>query len=99
MNLLTVMAELYDSEINCAVSSFWDGGFTVKLGDTVNGFSASAEFWAPAGEQDSKWLARDGWREAAEWLHSAAIEHCQDSDYAKRYTETRMIAELEGRAG
>lgn len=31
---------IYDSEINFSISTFWDGGFTVKLGDEVNGFIA-----------------------------------------------------------
>lgn len=31
---------LYDAEINCSISWFWDGGFDVKLGDPLNGFTA-----------------------------------------------------------
>jgi len=37
-NLGKVIDALYDSEINCSVSTFWDGGFTMKLGDEMNGF-------------------------------------------------------------
>ncbi len=29
---------LYDSKINFTISTFWDGGFTWKLGDELNGF-------------------------------------------------------------
>ena len=32
-----VMAWLYASEINCGIASFWDGGFTLFLGDDMNG--------------------------------------------------------------
>jgi hypothetical protein len=32
--------DLYDSEINVSLSWFWDAGFTVKIGDEVNGFVA-----------------------------------------------------------
>ena len=32
--------DLYDSEINVSLSWFWDAGFTVKIGDDVNGFVA-----------------------------------------------------------
>jgi hypothetical protein len=32
MDLQTVMAKLYASEINCSIGSFWDNGWTVKLG-------------------------------------------------------------------
>lgn len=39
-----VMERLYASEINCSVSSFWDGGWTVKLGDEMNGFITSGDF-------------------------------------------------------
>lgn len=31
---------LYDSEINFALSCFWDGGFWWKLGDRANGYPA-----------------------------------------------------------
>lgn len=37
---LTIFQELYDSEINFEISTFWDGGFTAKLGDEQNGFKA-----------------------------------------------------------
>jgi len=38
-----VAAELqaiYDSEINVEIAWLWDGGFTVRLGDQLNGFHA-----------------------------------------------------------
>jgi len=87
MNLLKVMAALYDSEINCSLSSFWDGGFTVRLGDAVNGFMDSATFMSSAFERDSMWLEQTGWREAAKWLHEAALRYCPNSDYAKTWQD------------
>ena len=30
---MSIMERLYDSEINVSVSSFWDDGFYVRLGD------------------------------------------------------------------
>jgi hypothetical protein len=36
----SVLQQIYDSEINASVSWFWDGGFAVKLGDSINGFVA-----------------------------------------------------------
>jgi len=36
-----ILQDLYDSEINFSISSFWDAGFEVKLGDDLNGFVAS----------------------------------------------------------
>jgi hypothetical protein len=41
-DLQTVMMALYDSEINCSITSFWDNGFTVKFGDEMNGFVAES---------------------------------------------------------
>jgi len=32
------LQEIYNNEINFEISCFWDGGFTVKLGDNMNGF-------------------------------------------------------------
>ena len=42
-----VMQQLYDSEINVSVSSFWDGGWQWQLGDDMNGFelAGTAEDW------------------------------------------------------
>jgi len=68
MELGKVIDALYDSEINCSVSTFWDGGFTVKLGDEMNGFLA---------ERDCKTS-----HEAAEYLDQAAREHYPESSYA-----------------
>ena len=30
-----ILQALYDSEINCRIESFWDGGWTGWLGDAV----------------------------------------------------------------
>jgi hypothetical protein len=61
MELGVVMDALYESEINCSVSTFWDGGFIVQLGDDMNGFVA---------EKDCRTAT-----EAAEFLDRAAREH------------------------
>ena len=71
MNLLEVMAALYDSEINCGVASFWDAGFDVWLGDDTNGKKAIRSFYP------------DDLGKAAKWLHEAALEHYPESEYAK----------------
>ena len=69
----TVMRDLYNSEINCSVSCFWDGGWTVKIGDFINGFQAEAtidnsDFWG---------------LEAARWLDTKARQLYPGSDYVK----------------
>jgi hypothetical protein len=58
----------YGSEINCSVSSFRDNGFTVKLGNEMNGFVADAVVRTPS--------------EAAHFLYKATREHFSDSVYA-----------------
>lgn len=34
------LQDIYDSEINFSISTFWDGGFDWKLGDEMNGYKA-----------------------------------------------------------
>lgn len=66
-----VMQELYDSEINAAVSSFWDGGFDAKLGDDMNGFKADA--------------CLENWDDVETWLAETAVEHYPQSQFAERW--------------
>ena len=66
---MTVFQRLYDSEINFSVSTFWDGGFDVNLGDHLNGFKAETNVRT--------------WAEVEPWLEAAAREHFPDSDFAK----------------
>jgi len=60
---LTVLRDLYASEINCSIASFWDGGYHVKLGDNWNGWLA---------EQ----IGLMSWEELAAWLKETAIRQC-----------------------
>ena len=48
---------LYDSEINVEISSFWDGGWTVKIGDQMNGFKAEMTF-DDLDENTARWLTK-----------------------------------------
>ncbi len=66
-----VLQDLYDSEINCSMSSFWDGGYEFKLGDHTNGYSATETFHIFA--------------EGVDWLVSQAIIRYPESDFAKLY--------------
>ena len=43
-SLSDVLKLLYDHEINVAMSSFWDGGWLVQIGDESNGFRSSQNF-------------------------------------------------------
>jgi len=69
MNIQTVMENLYKSELNCRISTFWDGDYDVFLGDRVNGYKDECSF---------KTLD-----ECAQWLHEVAIKQYPDSNYAK----------------
>lgn len=55
--LETVLAALYRNEINCGLSSFWDGGWTVWIGDEMNGRRAEAEFDRGDLDKIPAWLA------------------------------------------
>lgn len=42
--LAPVLRDFYAWEINVSISSFWDGGWQVKIGDETNGFTDVANF-------------------------------------------------------
>jgi len=42
--LAWVMIAAYQSEINYSISCFWDGGWTLRLGDELNGFESSSVY-------------------------------------------------------
>jgi hypothetical protein len=58
MNLEDVLQDLYDSEINVAISWLWDGGIDIGLGDELNGYVADGQVRTVA--------------EAAAWLRDHA---------------------------
>ena len=43
-DLVNALQRLYAAETNVQISSFWDGGWSVKLGDELNGFSTERSF-------------------------------------------------------
>lgn len=53
----TVLALLYAHEINCGLSSFWDGGWSVWIGDEMNGYRAEADFGPGQYGDIPTWLA------------------------------------------
>ena len=70
--MLNIFQELYDSEINFSISTFWDGGFETKLGDDVNSFLAHT--------------ICDTMIEVAEFLKRSAIVYYPKSDFSKKYS-------------
>jgi hypothetical protein len=71
INLGTIMTALHDSEINGEVSWFFDGVWSVKLGDVMNGYEAEAIVAST--------------EEAAEWLCETAVRLYPESEFAKLY--------------
>ena len=69
---MSIMQRLYDSEITLTVSSFWDDGFYVKLGDEMNGFVAEGR--CPT------------WDDVEEWASAMARIHYPASESAKGTT-------------
>lgn len=69
-----VLDDLYASEINFEITTFWDGGWDVRLGDDMNGIKATTNV--------------NTFVEAAEWLMDAAIEAYPLSEFAKLYRAT-----------
>ena len=72
---MSVFQDLYHSEINFKVSTFWDGGFDVFLGDEMNGFKAR--------------VILNRWGEVEAWLTHRAIEAFPDSLFAEMYRDNK----------
>lgn len=70
---MSVFQDLYDSEINFSISTMWDGGFDVALGDDMNGFKAKTT------------VSR--FSEIEPWLIKVAIEHRPQSLFARMYRD------------
>ncbi|KKM25669.1 hypothetical protein LCGC14_1592690 [marine sediment metagenome] len=66
-----ILQELYDSEINFEIFTFWDAGFDWKLGDEMNGYK-------DGGNADTIDLAMQD-------LKAAAIKHFPNSTFAKAH--------------
>ncbi|WP_353646234.1 hypothetical protein [Mesorhizobium sp. WSM2239] len=74
---MSIMQDLYHSEINVSVSWFWDGGIEVKLGDPLNGFVAEDRV--------------QYWGQVEPWLRDRAIEHFPDSLFARMYRDKLSV--------
>ena len=62
------LQRIYDSEINFCISTFWDGGFDVKIGNPMGGYLA---------ETNTKKMET-----AVEWLIDKVLELYPNSFYA-----------------
>lgn len=71
-DLSAELDKIYDSEINVEISSFWDAGFTIRIGDECNGYLGSSSCLSVA--------------ELVPNLRSLICELLPNSDYAKNLT-------------
>lgn len=62
MTVDEALCELYRCEINCQLSSFWDGGWFVKIGDETNGFESGRQFLDEHFDQIGPWLIAEAKR-------------------------------------
>src|SRR5947207_650875 len=69
--IFAILQGLYESEINCSISSGWDSGWSVKLGDRTAGYKAEGMFVN----------LLDG----ARFLREQAIRHYPHSVFATMY--------------
>ncbi len=85
-DLVDVLARLYRSEINVSISTFWDMGWEVKLGDELNGYRVETTIDCPTDDptvhRSVETVAR-GIAEVAAWLDEQARIHWPDSEYAR----------------
>jgi hypothetical protein len=80
VDLAAELQAIYDSEINVEISWFWDCGFTVRLGDQMNGFQAEETLATVA--------------EIMPWLQEAIAHFYPDSTYSQKLdVELRKMAE------
>jgi hypothetical protein len=68
----SVLRDIYDSEINFSIETFWRG-IEVSLGDQVNGIKATTSVLEMC--------------DAEEWLKQQAIQHFPDSQFALMYRD------------
>jgi len=81
---MSILQELYDSEINFEIRCFWDAGFQVRLGDETNGFVYESE-------RDSLALTL---REAVDVLRDRAVACYPESQFARERDVAKKQAYL-----
>jgi len=72
VQLKSVLKDIYDSEINFRIDTFWHG-MTARLGDETHGIKVETSVFE--------------WHEAEAWLKEKALEHFPDSRFALMYRD------------
>ena len=78
-NLGSTMVALYALEINCGLSSFWDGGWTVWIGDEMNGHHAEWYFVQEDFGKIAPWLRSEAARLVRKWKRGRAATVRRDA--------------------
>ena len=81
--LVTVLAALYASEINCGIESFWDGGFTAFLGDATNGWDAEITLYPNELDGLAEWFSHNARRLYPASDYAIAMEAAQAGETPK----------------
>lgn len=71
LSLGEVLERLYKAEINAGISSFWDAGYRVWIGDESNGIKREAQFSVGKGASDLATWA-DLWQAVSLFLMETA---------------------------
>ena len=76
MNITNIFNDIYSSELNFQISTFWDSGYFINLGDEQNGFVRKAY--------------ADNFEGAVTELIRLVISEYPDSDFAKKYIKASV---------
>lgn len=73
MDIGIVLKRLYESEINFSISTFWDNGFDVRLGDPMNDFKSEANFRTL--DECAEFLDREARIQFPDSAYARIVEH------------------------
>ena len=81
-----VLERLYSAEINAVISSFWDAGYRVWIGDESNGIKREAQFSVGKGANDCATWA-DLWQSVSLFLMESADDFYPSWDVERQSDE------------
>lgn len=97
--LSQTLQHLYSLEINCGLSSFWDGGWTVWIGDEMNGRHAEALFNREDFDKIDGWLRTEAARLIRRWKRDrTAVKRRGDLAVVAPSSESPPPEETDGEA-
>ena len=86
---LQILSDLYESELDWSICTWWDGGFFATLGASADLIEGGAKPERLEGERvDRSFHSEfDGltFEAAVEWLRDTAVRTHPETDFAKKY--------------